>query len=841
MGLFKKNNGKASKNVSESTEEVTEAPKKGKKGKPAPTSKDAKAAEQKKAKSSNKKNYRTVQDTLDWECVIDNTGIFQIGAKRFSKTLEFDDISFRTKDEEDQFAIYQAYNTFLNVCQPGEDIFITFVNEPEDPEKKLAPVLPIEKGDEFDEYRKELSGIIKDKMRGSRNSITTRRFLTFIIDADSTEKALHRMETLTGEIEHNFGKIVKTPMRPLDSAERLEIISNILNQNEPNFWFEHDDKGKTTLDLAYLKSKGLTPKDAVAPDYMKFYSDKFEINDSFGQGMYLSGLANWLNANFISSLIEVNFSSMFTLHISPIEQSVAIKQLHTKATNVDAEIEAEIDNKLSKGRNPDSIKSDLKRQKETIESLQDDIMNRDQKLFYGNLVCVHFAESEELLKEQSKTIKAAAERSMCKFSVAFQEQERTLMSALPLGQDRMLNKETMYTTESLGIMVPFDEVNKFDKNGYYYGQNTVNRSLIIYDRWKGTNYNALFLGMSGTGKSFSAKREIFQAFLNSDADIYIVDPDGEYSPLADTLNGTVVNLSPGNGVYINPFDLDIDSSADPGVSPLIMKSDFICGLLETMQGYNAQLSPVQKSIVGRCINEIYKPYLEHLAELPPDADGKRITIDRAYCPTMQNLFDSLLRQPQPEAQLLALTMEQYTTQYDVFAHKTNVDVDNRLIIYNIKNIGSNLKELALKVCLSEVFTKMQANSRIKKRTYAYFDEAHLLLRTQSSAEYMTTIWKRCRKFLGAPAAITQDVEEFLNAPGARAIINNSSFVYMLGQAPINRGILKDIMGLSQSDVEYISSDTPGRGLIYTTNQTFPFIDEFPHGKIYDAITTKLED
>lgn len=805
---------------------------------------NSKADDIKKKKKSNKKVVRTVQDTLAWESVIENTGIFQIGPKRFSKTYEFNDISFRTKDDDDQFAIYQAYNAFLNTCQPGEDIFFSFINEPEDPDKKLAPILPIERGDQFDEYRKEMSKIIKDKMKESRNSITTRRFLTFIVDADSVDKAIQRVNTLSGELTHAFEKIVKTPMKPVDTATRLEIISDILNRNELNFWFEHNADGKTSLDLEYLAHKGLTPKDVVAPDYMKFYGDRFEINEGLGQAMYLSGVANWLNANFISSLIEVSFPSVFSLHISPIDQGDAINKVGIQALNVSAEIEAKMDARVAAGKDPNLINADLRKRQETIESLQDDIANRDQKLFYANLTAVHFADDLDTLKTQQKELKKSAEKMMCKVSVAFSEQERALMTALPLGQDKLLNKEVMYTTESLGIMMPFDEVNKFDKHGLYYGVNAINKSLIVYDRWQNTNYNALFLGASGTGKSFSAKREIFQVFLNNpDADIYIIDPDGEYTPLADSLAGSVINISPGNGVYLNPFDLDTDTSADPGINPVTMKADFICGILETMIGYGGSLSPTQKSIVGRCIQEIYRPYLEHLAELPPDANGKRITIDREYCPTMQNLFDSLLRQPQPEAQNLALIMEQYTTgAYDVFAHKTNVDVDNRLIIYNIKNIGSNLKELGLKVCTSEVFNKMQANSRLKKKTYAYFDEAHLLLKTQSSADYLTNIWKRCRKFLGAPAAITQDVEEFLNTPGARAIINNSSFIYLLGQAPINQGILKDILGLSESDVSYIATDTPGRGLIYTVNQTIPFVDEFPDDtQIFKAITTKYED
>lgn len=798
------------------------------------------AANKNKSKQNKKKIKipKTVQDTLDWEGAYEN-GVFKIGDKRYSKTYAFDDISFKTKNDEDQEAIYDAYLRFLNQIGYGEDVFITFVNYKEDEDTKLASVLPLYKQDGYNIYREELSTVLKDNMSLSRNSISTKRYITVYTNAENIDSAMQRLTILEGELTASFKKISGSPLRPLDLAERLEVINLILNPESPNFYFEHDAKGKTSINLEQIQKQHLTTKDIVCPESLKFYGNRFEINERVGQAMYLDEIANYMDTNFLTSIVAVNFESVFTLHISAWEQAAAIKKIHNQSVNIQAEVEANMDKRLNAGKNPDMINSELKKNKDEIEALQDDILNRDQKVFYMSLCLCHFAENEKILKEQKKIIENSAIKYMCKISPLLECQERGLLSALPLGHDKLFNKRLM-TTESLGVFIPFDEVNQFDKNGIYYGINAINKSLIVYDRTKGMNYNGLILGASGSGKSFSAKREMVSVILNKDANIYIIDPDGEYTPLANAFNGTVINISPGNGVYINPFDLDIDNSHDSDLNPITMKTDFIFGLLETMLGNGATLSPTQKAIVGRCIQQIYRPYLEYLAELPPDKNGKKRTIDRDHCPTMQNLFDALLSQPQAEAQNLALVMETYTTgEFNTFAHRTNVDIDNRLIIFNIKNIGTNLKELALKICTNEVWNRMVNNRRENKWTWFYCDEFHLLLSNKSTAEFLKSIWKRARKFYGVNTGITQNVEDLLASQAARAIINNTSFVYLLNQSAMDRASLQELLNLSNSDVEYITNVDKGHGIIYTGQQTIPFEDNFPvKTKLFEIMTTK---
>ena len=769
-------------------------------------------------------------------------GVLQIEPGVFSMTYAFDDISFKTKSDEEQNEIYAGYMRFLNTLREKEDVYISFVNTIEDERLKMEKIIPIMKGDKFDPYRQEMSEIIRQKMLTMRNSIETRRYLTVVIEEDSVDKAMQRFDTLM--VPQEFRKVTKESMHPIDLAARLEILSKIFNgAAEKNYWFEHDADGNTHVDFAKMAKQGLATKDLIAPESFKWNAMNFEIGGRMGQAMYLSNIANWMNTNFLADLCSTNFEGVVTMHIEALPQDQAVKLIHNQSVNITGEVMEKQKNLLKSGYSPEFISADLKHAKDQIDQLQEDLMNRDQRLFYMSVCLLHFAGDLDTLKAQSTIIKNMGAKYMCSITPLAWQQMRGFTSALPIGLDRCYTKKLM-TTESLGVFIPFDEMNQFDDGGHYYGVNAINKSLIVYNRCKGQNYNGLVLGASGSGKSFSSKREMVSTLLTTNNDVCIIDPDGEYTPLADAFDGSVIKIAPGNGVHLNPFDLDIDTTHDSDMNPITMKTDFVCGMLETMIGNGASLTPVQKSIVDRCIQQIYAPYLEYLQSAPPDPKtGKRKTIDKDRCPTMQSLYQLLLNQTQPEAQNLALVMETYTTgTFDTFAHRTNVDVDNRLIVYDIKNIGTNLKELALKVCTNDVWNKIVDNRKEGKWTWFYVDEFHLLFSNSSTSEFLKSIWKRARKWQGVPTGITQNVEDLLLSPAARAIINNSSFVYMLNQSAMDRGVLADILHLSANDVEYVTNVEPGHGLIYTGKQAIPFVDNFPKDTaLYKIMSTRAEE
>lgn len=783
---------------------------------------------------------KTAQDSVPYLEAYEN-GVFQVEPGVFSKTFRFEDISFKTKSEEEQDRIYGDYMKFLNSLKPKEDIFLSVVNTRDSAQEKVRSIVSPLKGDKFDRFRKEMSDMIVDKMKSSNNNTRTDKYITVRIEAPSVDEAMQKLENAGREISEEYKKFTKSPIRELSLAERLEMLFRIMNSDEENFWFEHDAEGNTTLDLIQAAKKGLSTKDIICPEFLKFNGNNFQIGERYGQAMYLDGIANWLNSNFFSELSGMTFEGVTTLHIQAIPQEDAIKMIHNRSVNIRAEIAQKQKNAMQNGYEG-SLPADLKNAADQIEELQEDLLNRDQKMFYISLSIIHFADTPEEIKEHSAVIKNTASKHMCTVKPMIMQQERGFASALPIGIDKGYMKRLL-TTESLGVFIPFDEVNQFDKGGFYYGVNSINKSLIVYNRLKGQNYNGLVLGSSGSGKSFAAKREMSSVILNTDSDIYIIDPDGEYGPISDAFDGSVIKIAPGNGVYINPFDLDIDTSHDSDYNPITMKADFICGMLETMLGAGARLSPTQKSIVGRCIQKIYKPYLEHLQELPPDKNGRKKTIDREFCPTMQNLFDELLSQPNPEAQQLALIMETYTTgMFDSFAHRTNVDMDNRIVIYNIKDIGSNLMELALKVCMNDVWNKMMENRRNSKWTWFYIDEFHLLLGNPSTSDFLKSVWKRARKWQGVPTGITQNVEDLLASPDARAIINNSSFIYMMNQSAMDRNMLQELLNLTETDKGFITNSEIGCGLIHTGRQSIPFTDKFPQNtELFRIMTTKPGD
>ena len=433
-----------------------------------------------KSRNTKKKIPRTVQDTLDWICVFEN-GVFQIEPKKFSKSFRFDDASFKTLSDEEQDRIYESYMKFLNLMQPKEDLFFTFHNKKEDEKQKLSRVLPQHRGDNLNDLRDEISEILQENMKLSRNCISTLRYLTITIESDNVDDAMRRLNTLTGELQNNFKKIADSSLVEFTLAERLEVLNSILNGIEKNYWFIHDERGNVSIDFDRMAKHGYTTKDIIAPSALKFEGSRFLIGERYGQAMYLDGLSNWGDSNIIPDIIDVNFESVFTMHISVLDQQDAIKKIHNQSVNITGELQGKQEHALSNGRDPSFVAMDLKKAKEQVDELQDDIANRDQRLFFMSLCVTHFADDEEELKNQSQTIKNLAAKHMCSIKPLIMQQERGLLSSLPIGHDKLFVNRLL-TTESLGVFLPFDEVNQFDDGGIYYGINAINKSLIVYDR-----------------------------------------------------------------------------------------------------------------------------------------------------------------------------------------------------------------------------------------------------------------------------------------------------------------------------------------------------------------------
>lgn len=464
----------------------------------------------------------------------------------------------------------------------------------------------------------------------------------------------------------------------------------------------------------------------------------------------------------------------------------------------------------------------------------DDLTKENQKLFMTTIVLTVFADDLTQLDKNTKMVQSTAERFICQAKKLSGQQEIGFNTCLPLGVNQ-LKIERALNTRGAAIFIPFSVKELMQKDGVYYGLNAVSKQLIIYNRLNAMNGNGCILGTPGAGKSFSAKREMISVLLKTEDDVFVIDPENEYSPLAQLFHGSVIRIAPGSNVFINPLDMSLDYAAE-GDDPITLKSDFIGSICEAASGSRYPLSPVQKSIIDRCVKNVYADYLATLRE-------QHKMIDNDLVPTLEDFYYELKSQPQPEAQNLALTLERFVlgTQ-NTFSKRTNVNIDNRFTVYNIKDIGTGMKGMGLQICLDNIWNKMISNFRKGKRTWLYCDEFHLLVQTDTSAKYTQQIWKRARKWNGVPTGITQQAEDMFKTAEARAIIDNSEFLMLLNLDPYGRMQLQQMLGISNTELEYITSAGPGQGLIYNGKDIVPFIDDFPKDTaLYRAMTTKPDE
>lgn len=799
-----------------------------------------------KTKMNTKGNRTTAQKSIPYlECYAN--GMIQSMPGIFSMTWEFPDVSFKTLSTDEQEAFFDRFQVFLNSIDSTEHVSFNILNTLDDIELRFATVSLKERGDKNDAYRKEMNNVIYKKMKDSRGSIVTKKYLTYSVYAPSVDIAASRFKDIEIKVTKEFRAFIQKEPKLLSLAERLELLAVIYGTND-SVYFMHDEKGRTSLDFEHMNQAALTTKDVIAPSVMSFKQDHSIIGDQYARSYFLADIANFLSTDFVGDITDVNCKMICSIDIWPMDQTDAIKLVHNKSVLVDSEIVEAQKKAVKSGYSPDLISQDLINVKEQILKLQEDMTSRDQRIFYSQMNLTYFANDMEDLKRNGEEIKAAAQKNLCGFRNYTMQQEYGLNVSLPLAINHDYEKsykKRVLTTESMAAFMPFTESITFDKNGIYYGTNAINKSVIILDRLNGINYNGLIFGTSGSGKSFSAKREMANVILNTDDDIFIIDPDDEYTPLANAFGGSVIEIAPGNGIYVNPFDLDIDKGDDTENNPIVLQGDFISGIIETMinRGNSRYtMSATEISVLGRCINQVYDGYLAHLNSLPPEADGSIRTIDREAAPTLQDLFQTLMRQPEPEGHYLALQIEAYVSgNYDTFAHRTNVDITNRFTVFNIFNIGNNLRELGLKVCLNMIWNKAVENRKKGKRTWVYIDEFHLLLKTPSSAEFIAAMWKRARKFGCVLTGITQNPEDVLNAASSRAIMSNTNFVEMLNQSAMDASALQQLLTLSNNELQYITNVDRGRGLIKINASTIPFVDVFPEDtELFKIFNTKMQ-
>lgn len=792
----------------------------------------------KKQKSEKQKKIKipkTVQDTIPYEYAYQN-GIFELDAGYFSKSYLLEDINFKIASQDDQNNIFLAFGDFLNSFHSNATFQITIFNRDIDQDLFKSQVLLRAKRDGLDLYREEYNEMLTEKISSGGNHLKREKYLTVTIEADNIDMAATVFSRMDSEINAGIKKITgKKKTRPLTLVERLSIMYEIMSDRKNVQFYQAanlGDEKSETFNYKWMKRSGLSTKDLISPAYMKFHKDYIELGDKIGKCFFLNELPTFLSTDILADLCDIPCNAVTSITFQPISQEKSMKMIRNQMTSINANVVDAQKKANRSGYSPDLISPTLKKAQEDTEKLIQDMTSRNQKIFSVTILVMLTADNKKQMEKYEEILNTSVAKHLCQATVFSYQQEAAFSSVLPLCNNRVF-VDRMLTTECASIFLPFLVEELSQKDGLYYGVNPITNNLILYSRLNSKNANGVILGTPGSGKSFAAKGEIVNVLLNTDDEILVIDPEGEYAPLAKMLGGEVVKISSGSRVYINPLDMDMDY-ADEGDDPVTLKSDFICSLFETINRSRFGLTPTEISLIDRCTIAIYKDYLEHMSKTEGGCD-------RAASPVLADLYEELLAQPEPEAQAIATSLELYAigTQ-DAFAHRTNVNLSNRFTVYDIKDIGTSMKNMGLQVCLNDIWNRVIQNRSRGKRTWFYIDEMHILTQTDTSAKFLQTVYKRARKWGGIPTGMTQNVEDLLKSAEARTLLNNCDFVLMLNQAPLDRAELCAMYNISPSQAEYVTNADSGEGILYTGKTIVPFVNRFPTDtKLYHAMTTKV--
>ena len=777
---------------------------------------------------------KTVQGSIPYLGVYEN-GIFQNDENTYSKVYKIPDMNFLIEDTERQKEIFGNFMELLSSFGPEVHVQQVIFNKTIKPAELESKVLMKTQNDKLNEYREEMNEMLIDKMAKASNNIIHEKYFVLSVEADDIVTAKATFERLDREISAGFERVTKTTTKPLPLIERLSLMYDIYNMDS-NVPFYRRTKMKKdnvmeSFNMRHIQKMGLTSKDVIGPSALTFERDHMIIGTTYARAMMVSNLPSFLRGDILTELSNMPFNMLTSVHYRALPQSKAITLLKNKLVDVNANV-VTLQKKASRnGYSVDVISPEIKQASQEVESLMGDLTQDNQKLFYTTITAVIFAKTKEELDENTKLFQATAERFVCQAMILATQQEAGLTTALPLGRNK-LKVERLLNSRAAAIFLPFGVKELWQDDGMYYGLNGVSKQMILYNRSSAINGNGCIFGVPGSGKSFSAKREIVNVLLHTDDDVFVIDPENEYAGLAKLFYGSSIRIAPGSDVHINPMDMGLDYSAE-GDDPITMKADFIASICEAATGSRYPLTPIQKSVIDRCVKNVYREYIRTLR-----AEGK--SEDAKIVPTLRDFYEEVKLQPEPEAHNLALALEKFVegTQ-NSFAFRTNVNVNNRFTIYNIKDIGTGMKSIGLQVCLDNIWNKMIANYKKGKRTWLYCDEFHLLTQTEISAKYTQQIWRRARKWNGIPTGITQQVEDMMKTEEGRAIIGNSEFVMMLSMNAYGRAQMQQMYNLTDAEMEYITSSGSGHGLIYNGKDIIPFVDEFPKDtKLYNAMTTK---
>lgn len=753
----------------------------------------------------------SVQDTIPIKKIWKD-GTFQVGNK-FSRTFRFTDVNYSVAARDDQLAMFLAYCELLNALEIGATTKIT-INNRRMTKSSFARNLIPHADDGLDEYRDEYNSMIMDAaIRG--NGILQEKYITVSVIKKSYEEAKTFFSRVYTELASRFAGL-SSKLYEIEIGDRMRVFHD---------FFRIGQEESYHFDLKDLIKRGHSFADAICPDSMTVKSDHIRIGKKYARVLYLQEFPSFLKDSMVSELCDINRNLMLSIDIIPIPTDEAVKEVECKLLGTETEI-TNWQRKQNKNNNFSAVVPyDLEQQRKESKEFLDDLTSRDQRMMFVTVTLVHVADSKKQLDTDTEALLSVARKHICQFQTLKYQQLDGLNTTLPYGL-RKINALRTLTTESAAVFMPFQAQEINHPEGIYCGQNAISKNLLFVNRSSLLNGNGFVLGVSGSGKSFFAKDEIIQLVLRNQGDVIIIDPEREYDRLVRALGGEVINIAADSKNHINAMDME--SEYADSENPVLLKSEFILSLCEQLVG-SGKLSAKEKSLIDRCTQIVYRPFIKR------GCTGK--------VPTLKDFHKELLKQPEPEAKDVALAIELFTDgSLDTFAKPTNVNTESSLICYDIRDLGKALKTVGMLVVLDSIYNRIVRNKKKGRPTYVFIDEIYLLFANEYSSNFLFEQWKRARKHNACYTGISQNIEDLLQSHTARTMLANSEFITLLNQAATDRIELAKLLGISETQLSYVTNADAGKGLLKCAGNIVPFENHFPKDtKLYKVMTTKPKE
>lgn len=742
-------------------------------------------------------------------------GICYLEDNRFSRTVEFFDTNYEIANLDEKNSIFNRWSSLINYFDENIDFQFSYENQHQNIDDELQRIRVQSQNDDFNAVRNEYSDMLCKLRLNSKSGFFLRKFLTFTVSEKSLKSARRRLDSIGNDIVRLFNEInVKAFL--LNGEQRLESLYRSLNPSSDE---------KFIFDWGLKSRGGYSTKDFIAPMSMRILKNRFEINDSYGSITSVDILAGELSDRMLCDLLNCGQQISISIHVKSFDQLKALKLIRGKLSDVEKMKIDEQKKASMSGYDPDILPQQIRLYIDELKEMLGDLNSRNERLFNMTLTIRIYSKSAKKANLELEQLRRIVQQKSCKLFPLDYQQEQAFQSFLPLGLNRISTVRTL-PTSALAVFIPFTTQELYQEQGCYYGLNALTNNMIMADRANLKNPNGLVLGTPGSGKSFSVKREIIDRFLKTSSDIIITDPEGEYYPLVNYLRGQVVRISSNSTQYINPMDIIINDDEEDTIAD---KSDFLISLCELIVGGRYGLEAEEKTAIDIATRSVYNRFLSNNPDI-------------ATMPKLEDLLEALKQQGTIAARV-SNALEMYVTgSQNLFNNRTNVDINNRLVCFDIKELGTQLKKIAMLILQNQVWNRVSQNREIEKKTLYYIDEFHLLLRDEQTAKYSVEMWKRFRKWGGVPTGITQNVKDLLTSPEIENILDNSDFVYMLNQNGGDRDILQEKLHISDEQIKYVTDSGQGKGLIRYGKIILPFEDKFPKDTVmYALLTTKPDE